>query len=36
MVRVVGLRRGRRLAAEHRDREAEMDRLADRYRALAA
>jgi L-malate glycosyltransferase len=27
---------GRRLAAEHRDREAEMDRLAHRYRALAA
>ena len=28
--------RGRTLAAEHRDRDAEMDRLADRYRALAA
>jgi L-malate glycosyltransferase len=29
-------RRGRMLAAEHRDRDAEMDRLAGRYRALAA
>ena len=27
---------GRALAVEHRDREAEMDRLADRYRALVA
>ena len=29
-------RHGRRLAAEHRNREAEMDRLADHYRTLAA